>query len=90
MRSGGPEGLAALADAGMKPAKEDLPPRMGWEAEIWEWFRRLCEGKPAAVPRDRWLRICELQGWDMGLAFDLLDLVERALVDETAEDVGDD
>lgn len=79
VKSGGPEGLQALRDAKRKPAKDDLPPPTGWEGEIWEWFRRLCEGKPALVPRDRWLRICELQGWDLDIGFDLLDEIERVI-----------
>ena len=36
-----PKAVANLRKLGITPAREDLAPILGWEAELWTWYTRL-------------------------------------------------
>lgn len=84
MRSGGPTALQALLDVGETPAPDDYGPTLHAERCIWRWFERLCEPGPhgPTVNRATWVQIADREGWPLGVALDMLGVIEAGLVVE--------
>lgn len=82
-----------LRDVGVKPGKDDLPPPLRWEGEIWQWFWRLAE--PAGMsgvmrpPRAAWLALIDRLGWCEDTAFALLREIEAELAKYKPGPAGD-
>lgn len=87
-----PKALEHLRRLGMTPAPADLPPVLGWEAELWLWFGRLSRQwrvgavGPVGLDLGVWLPLIDSQGWDRPTALQLLSEIEDAYLakrDET-------
>ncbi|HEY9544836.1 MAG TPA: hypothetical protein VIR56_02450, partial [Solimonas sp.] len=82
--AGGPEGLAAIIDQKLRPAKADYGTQLHWERGLWVWFGQLCVGHPRMVDRMAWWKTIEHEGWDADLAWRLLNVLEGTYAEAAA------
>lgn len=74
--------IAELRKLGLQPSPQDLPPVLGWEQELWEWYRRLPRQwrigpmGPVGLDLSVWMPVIQQQGWDVATALDLLGEIE--------------
>ncbi len=97
MRGGGPGWLKSILDNGDEPSPEDLPPSLGWEHPVWDWYERLRaavhrskDGKPIALDRAAWWPVIDRESWNAQVAIRLVDALDAALFSADAERPLDD
>lgn len=93
-RRGMPKALRHLKRLGLKPAPSELPPVLGWESPLWDWYGRLCRQwrvgalGPVGIDLGVWLPVIKDQGWDMATALELLAVIEDGYMAKRDENEG--